>query len=624
PPLLPPLRRRQSALILAASLFLRLSDFHTSSKRSRRALLQRRAMEKAIGRNRIYELSLSFIIVLWGLVFLFNMWNSHGDDYRGTDHGGRSQAPLVNTSTWNDATFHSSRVADSVARHEIRRVHAEFSCQSSGSNHAVDKHTEELREQQNEAGKEYTNVIFQSESQEASIGKPGSNINLGRRNDRMAHVVDLDFDDFKTKEINSKNKYVGVSVGSVILRVEPGGAKYNYVSSGKGAKVLDFNKECKGASHILVKDKDKYLRNPCSAEEKFVVMELSEETLVSTVQIANFEHYSSNLKEFEILGSLVYPTDSWVKLGSFTAENVKHAQMFPLPEPKSVRYLKLDLLSHYGSEFYCTLSSIEVYGVDAVEWMLEDLIASSDNPHPFGEVGYENKQFSRETLHHEDVNEGVVDHDSVQDLHPEESSAKSESTVDDVHDTVEKVNHQQVSRTPGDSVLKILMQKVRALDLNLSVLERYLEELNSRYRSIFIEFDEEIGAKDMMIERARLDIKSFLDSKDAITKDVEDLLSWKSQVSMQLDTIIRDNIILRSEVRKVQQKQMYMESKGILIFIISMVLGIISLIMLSMDMVLNICRSEKPGRFWSTQSSSRKMVTIKIMVIKFASQLVDS
>ena len=81
-----------------------------------------------------------------------------------------------------------------------------------------------------------------------------------------------------------------------------------------------------------------------------------------------------------MLGSLVFPTDDWVKLGNFTVANVKHAQRFALDEPKWVRYLKLNLLSHYGTEFYCTLSVVEVYGVDAVERMLEDLKSVQENP----------------------------------------------------------------------------------------------------------------------------------------------------------------------------------------------------------------------------------------------------
>ena len=93
---------------------------------------------------------------------------------------------------------------------------------------------------------------------------------------------------------------------------------------------------------------------------------------------------------------------------------------------------------------------------------------------------------------------------------------KPEPSKTNMLDTVEEIRHQQVGRMPGDTVLKILMQKVRSLDLSLSVLERYLEDLNSRYGNIFKEFDKEIEEKDVLLENIRSDIKSFLDSKETI------------------------------------------------------------------------------------------------------------
>lgn len=55
-------------------------------QRSRRALLQRRALEDTIGgasRNRLYTVSVSAVVVLWGLTFLLNTWNGNGDGQRG-------------------------------------------------------------------------------------------------------------------------------------------------------------------------------------------------------------------------------------------------------------------------------------------------------------------------------------------------------------------------------------------------------------------------------------------------------------------------------------------------------------------------------------------------------------
>ena len=46
--------------------------------------MQRRALEKTIiGRSPLYNVSLSLVILLWGLVFLLSLWISHGDGYEG-------------------------------------------------------------------------------------------------------------------------------------------------------------------------------------------------------------------------------------------------------------------------------------------------------------------------------------------------------------------------------------------------------------------------------------------------------------------------------------------------------------------------------------------------------------
>lgn len=48
-------------------------------QRSRKALLQRRAVKEEIGgRSHLYKVSLSVVVVLWGLVFLLNSWIGHG------------------------------------------------------------------------------------------------------------------------------------------------------------------------------------------------------------------------------------------------------------------------------------------------------------------------------------------------------------------------------------------------------------------------------------------------------------------------------------------------------------------------------------------------------------------
>lgn len=330
----------------------------------------------------------------------------------------------------------------------------------------------------------------------------------------LSRIMPLGLDEFKSKSINPKGKAVTSKAGGIIHRAEPNGRVYNYASANKGAKVLAFNKEAKGAFNILGKNKDKYLRNPCSAEEKFVVLELSEETLVDTIEIANFEHHSSNLKDFDLLSSLVYPTDSWVKLANFTATNVKHAQRFVLEEPKWARYLKLNLVSHYGSEFYCTLSVLEVYGVDAIERMMEDMMSVQD----YRNRAEEPNAAPTPTSVPLDPTDVKILGETENEFDPDNHNMLSGISKNKVPDPVIQVRAQQVGRMPGDTVLKILMQKIQSLDLSFSVLEQYLEELNIRYSNIFKEFDEEIADKSKLLGQVRLEIKQLDKSKDVLVR----------------------------------------------------------------------------------------------------------
>ncbi|KAF8412005.1 hypothetical protein HHK36_004564 [Tetracentron sinense] len=566
-------------------------------QRSRRALLQRRALENAnTGRNCLYKVSL--VVVLWGLTFLPNLWIIYGDGYR--DGSG---VP-VDESTWHEAEQGLNNGSDLGVLFPSVETDSEYSDQSTCSMNAETKHSSS-KSQASEDNGNYVSAI--KEKAEADTSVLGARLEKDTpKSDRLPRAAPLGLDEFKRKAINPKGKPVTCQAGNVIHRVEPGGTEYNYASASKGAKVVAYNKEAKGASNILGKDKDKYLRNPCSAEEKFVVIELSEETLVDTIEIGNFEHYSSNLKDFELLGSLVYPTDTWVKLGNFTAGNVKHAHRFALQDPKWVRYLKLNLLSHYGSEFYCTVSVVEIYGVDAVERMLEDLISAQDNLFVSEEPTTSSKQKPLTSLPEptegDDLYQDVpteIDEESA----PEKSNVKNEVQKNSIPDPVLELRPQQGGRMPGDTVLKILMQKVQSLDLSLSVLERYMEELNSRYGGIFKEFDNEIVEKDLLLEKIRSDIKNLVDSKEVIAKDIGDLISWKSLVSFQLDNLLRDNAILRLEVEQVRENQVHMENKGVAVFLLSLIFGFLAVMKLIVDLVVSVCVTQKSGKFCGMNSS---------------------
>ncbi|KAL9273930.1 SUN domain-containing protein [Drosera capensis] len=568
-------------------------------QRSRKALLQRRALEKVLGRNRLFKLSLSLAIVLWGLLLNFWIRHSTGD----TDTSGSIAIDLSSQSedsVGNSSIFVNDHPVDSLGHDPPTESRGEVDLESPCTAGPVAENwgEETLRKQR----------TILSDLDLKGQGHPendNSNTKSGKdtlKTNGQTRVVPVALDEFKSKTIHSISKSVSGPAGSVIHRMEPGGAVYNYASATKGAKVLTFNKEAKGASNILGKDKDKYLRNPCSAEEKFVIIELSEETLVDTIEIANFEYYSSNLKDFEILGSLAYPTDTWVSLGNFTAGSAKLAQRFTLPEPRWARYLKLHLLSHYGSEFYCTLSSIEVYGVDAIERMLEDLISAPDKQftttEPLREADAPSSNLSSEQ---NDPDQDLLD-EIEQHKMPEGSNMKNEH-AHRVPDPLQEVRQQHASRMPGDTVLKILMQKVQTLDLSLSVLERYMDELNSKYGNIFKEVDAEIVERDVLLENVRSNVKNLIGSLEVTAKEVSELTSWKSLVSKRMDGLLKDSSLVRLELTKIRENQTHMENKGVVLFLTSLFFVLLAIVMIVVEKVLSVHRLEESRKFCWISSS---------------------
>ncbi|EEY67087.1 uncharacterized protein PITG_17690 [Phytophthora infestans T30-4] len=138
--------------------------------------------------------------------------------------------------------------------------------------------------------------------------------------------------------------------------------RQNYASLDAGAIILDAAPDTKSPTNLLVPDKDRYMLTPCSNPRKWVVISLSEDVHADAIAIANYEKFSSPVKEFIVLGSVNYPTDTWLVLGNFTATHTNGEQIFQLDAQQHVRYIKFRFLSHYGSEYYCTLSQLRVFG----------------------------------------------------------------------------------------------------------------------------------------------------------------------------------------------------------------------------------------------------------------------
>nr|XP_033816851.1 SUN domain-containing ossification factor isoform X2 [Geotrypetes seraphini] len=140
----------------------------------------------------------------------------------------------------------------------------------------------------------------------------------------------------------------------------------NYASVECGAKILAANPEAKSTSAILIENMDLYMLNPCSTKIWFVI-ELCEPVQVKQLDIANYELFSSTPKDFLVSISDRYPTSKWIKLGTFHGRDERTVQSFPLDEQLYAKYVKVELVSHFGSEHFCPLSLIRVFGTSMVE-----------------------------------------------------------------------------------------------------------------------------------------------------------------------------------------------------------------------------------------------------------------
>lgn len=157
--------------------------------------------------------------------------------------------------------------------------------------------------------------------------------------------------------------------------------RWNFASLDCAAVVHRSNQMAKFASSILSEKKDRYMLSPCptpDSEQQFVIVELCDEIIVDTVVLANFEFFSRMFKRFRIRvsKSLNSGEGDWVDVGTFRARNIRGLQVFkpinPPGDARFYRYIRLDFLEHYGSEYYCPISLLRVYGLTQMDDYLRE------------------------------------------------------------------------------------------------------------------------------------------------------------------------------------------------------------------------------------------------------------
>lgn len=150
----------------------------------------------------------------------------------------------------------------------------------------------------------------------------------------------------------------------------------NYASLACGAKIVAVNPESGSASSILSPNRDEYMLNTCTSRIWFVV-ELCEAVQAQKIEIANFELFSSTPKDIAVYFSDRFPTRDWASVGQFTAQDIRDVQSFDLYPHLFGKFIKVEMLSHHGSEHYCPVSLFKVYGTSEFE-----VLEKENSQHP--------------------------------------------------------------------------------------------------------------------------------------------------------------------------------------------------------------------------------------------------
>jgi Sad1 / UNC-like C-terminal len=140
----------------------------------------------------------------------------------------------------------------------------------------------------------------------------------------------------------------------------------NYASPDCGAKIIATNPEAQSTGAVLTSHRDEYLLNPCTSRIWFVV-ELCEAIQAESIELANFELFSSSPKDFVVSVGARFPTRDWSTVGQFTAKDERDVQSFQLHPHLFGKYVRVEVNSHYNSEHYCPISLFRVYGTSEME-----------------------------------------------------------------------------------------------------------------------------------------------------------------------------------------------------------------------------------------------------------------
>lgn len=166
----------------------------------------------------------------------------------------------------------------------------------------------------------------------------------------------------KKEKVNSSTNSQNVVKNTNNLKLR----SKNYASPDCGAKIIAANPEAISPGSVLSPSRDEYKLNTCTSRIWFIV-ELCEAIQAKKIDLANFELFSSSPKDFIVSVSDRFPSRDWSSVGQFSAKDERDVQSFNLHPHLFGKFMKFEMLSHYGSEHFCPISLFRVYGTSEFE-----------------------------------------------------------------------------------------------------------------------------------------------------------------------------------------------------------------------------------------------------------------
>lgn len=353
--------------------------------------------------------------------------------------------------------------------------------------------------------------------------------------------------------------------------------KFNYASVDCAATIVKTNSDAKGASAILTEVKDSYLLNKCSASNKFVVIELCQDILVNSVVMGNFELFSSMFRTVKFSVSDRFPvTKGWHELGQFEAQNIRDTQTFNIENPLIwARYLKIEIVSHYGNEFYCPISLVRVHGKTMMEEFKDTDVgteAVSPETHqiqkPTEEFLNNSAEFNSRVEECKVSTPYLALNEFLKDLNSTDNYCDVPLVSIDVPQTTTTETNN--NKRTQESIFQNIVKRLSLLETNATLSLLYVEEQSKllsdaffnlehrqvrKFENLLIHLNETMYTQVLYLEKAVEKIKTdsirlfqaqSTQSRSSINSLRKETLSFAREISFLRKVVIADTLIILS------------------------------------------------------------------------------